>query len=151
MKSRLIAHLGWPIVILLTVFPILLWSSIGPISDRFASSYVALGIIGKLSGIIALVLFCINIMLTKRLKLVENIFGGLNKMYIAHHFSGGIALCVILIHPIALSLQKTVYSFNDAALLLLPRPSDIPVGLGIIALWLFIGLMFITFYMSLPW
>ncbi len=151
MVYRFIARLGWIAVLLLCVIPIALWTFQQPLSERFATTYIALGSIGKLAGILAIVLFCINVILTTRLKPIELLFGGLNKMYIAHHLTGGIALCIILIHPLAFSFQKVTYSLHTAATFLLPNIQDIPTALGILGLWLFIALMVITFFFSLPY
>lgn len=145
------ARIGWLIIIILTVIPLLLWLLGSSLSVRFGSIYLALGSIGKISGIIAVVLFCANIFLTTRLSFIEDLFGGLNKVYIAHHLTGGIALCIALLHPIALSIQRASISLREGALLLLPRLDELAIALGIIALWIFIGLMIITFYLSLPY
>ncbi len=143
--------LGWPILIVLIGLPIVIWLGMTPLSARFSTPYLTLTNIGRLSGIIAAVLFCLNIILTSRLRWIESLFGGLNKMYIAHHLIGGFALCILLVHPMMLSLRQTTVSAHDAALVLLPFTTNWATTFGVLALWLFILLMVITFYIKLPY
>ena len=151
MNKRLIPHLGWPFIVTTTVIPVLLWLFMQPLSLRFNTTYLTLGSIGKLSGLIAVVLFCINVILATRLKFIEYIFGGLNKVYIAHHITGGLALCIVLLHPITLALQRATFSVREAALFLIPINNQIEIVFGILALWLFELLMIVTFYVKLPY
>lgn len=120
-------------------------------SERFGTQYMTLSSIGRVTGIIAMVLFCLNIILTVRLKWVESIFGGLNKMYYAHHVIGGVSLIVLLAHPLVLALRAMAKSKRDAALQLIPFASDTMTTIGILSLWLFIALMILTFYIKLPY
>lgn len=122
-----------------------------PLSERFGTQYMTLSSIGRVTGIIAMVLFSLNIILTVRLKWVESIFGGLNKMYYAHHVIGGVSLIVLLAHPLVLSLRAMAESKRDAALQLMPFVSDAMTTIGILSLWLFIALMVLTFYVKLPY
>lgn len=128
-----------------------MWLAMVPISDRIGNSYVTLTSLGRLSGIIAIVLFCFNLMLTTRLRFIESLFGGLNKMFIAHHIIGGSAICFALLHSLALILRMTSVSFKQAALLGLPFTTDWPTTFGVIGLWGFIVLMVLTFYIKLPY
>src|SRR5882757_1520816 len=100
MKFRILPHLGWPFLLLLIGIPMVLWATMIPLGERFATPYLLLGSLGSLAGITAMVLFCLNTILTSRLKILETLFGGLNKMFIAHHIIGGLALCILLVHPL---------------------------------------------------
>ncbi len=122
-----------------------------PLSERFGNLVLALGSIGRLSGIVAAVLFCQNMILATRIPVFEDLFGGLNKVYIAHHLLGGLALCVLLMHPITLALRLTPTSLRAGSDLLIPFVANFATTLGILALWIFIGLMVVTFYISLPY
>lgn len=144
-------RLGWWFVALMIAVPVLIWATIMPIADRYETPVIALGSIGKLAGIVAIILYCQNMILAARIPFFEDLFGGLNKVYIAHHLLGGIALCVIFIHPIALSMQYAGFSLQQSANMLIPFVADLETTLGILGLWLFIALMVITFFISLPY
>jgi predicted ferric reductase len=151
MNNRYISRLGWPLILLLIAIPIVIWFCMMPLSDRFSNPYLTLTSIGRWSGIFAAVLFCYNILLSSRLRILEQLFGGLNKMYIAHHLIGGIAICVILVHPLMFSLRATMVSLHDAANQLIPFVTTLSNTFGILALWLFIVLIGLTFYIKLPY
>jgi predicted ferric reductase len=142
---------GWLLVIIAIIIPVVIWATLLPISERFATPVMSLSSIGKLTGIIALVCFCLNLIFATRLPFLEDLFGGLNKVYIAHHLLGGIALCVVLIHPMALSLRLAGVSLQNSAQLLLPFTSTWAMTFGVLGLWLFIILMILTFFVSLPY
>lgn len=144
-------HWGWALVAIVTLIPVLMWVMIAPLPERFSAPAMSLSSIAKLSGIVSLVFFCLNLILATRLSFLEDLFGGLNKVYIAHHLLGGLALCIILIHPMAISLRYAGISLETSAQILLPFTTDLATTFGVLALWLFIALMVITFFISLPY
>lgn len=151
MKARILARIGWPLLVTLIGLPLLFWTLAEPLGDRFSTTYLTLSSLGRIAGIAAMVLFCFNVILTVRLKWVEDIFGGLNKMYYVHHLIGGVSLIVILAHPLLLALRAMTVSRRDAALQLLPFANDLMTTVGILSLWLFIALMIVTLYIKLPY
>ena len=54
-------------------------------------------------GLSGMAMFALNLVLSARLKWLESIFGGMNKIYIAHHILGGLAFILLLLHPLFLS------------------------------------------------
>jgi predicted ferric reductase len=151
MNARALARIGWPLLLALIFTPILLWVAMLPLHDRFATTYLTLTSFGRVVGIEAMVLFCLNIILTSRLKILETIFGGLNKLFIAHHIIGGVALCILLVHPLLLALREMTVSSRNAALVLVPFTTNWATTYGVLALWLFVTLMILTFYVKLPY
>lgn len=145
------SHIAWSLVIAAATVPVLIWALMLPLQTRVITPGVSIGSVGKVTGIIAIVLYCMSLVLSTRWRLVEQLFGGLNKSYVAHHLIGGVALCLALFHPIALSLKLAESSFRDAALQLLPSFADLAITLGVLGLWLFIGLMIVTFFVKLPY
>lgn len=142
---------AWPAVIVVSIIPVTLWAGMMPLTVRFSSPAIALGSIGKIAGLVAIVLYCVNLLFSTRARVIEQLFGGLNKAYVAHHLTGGIALCLALLHPLALSLKLAESSLHAAALQLLPNFADLAITLGVLGLWLFIGLMIVTFFIKLPY
>jgi len=151
LKARILARLGWPLLVTLIGLPLLFWILAEPLGDRFSTTYLTFSSLGRIAGISAMVLFCLNVILTVRLKWVEDIFGGLNKMYYAHHVIGGISLIVLLAHPLLLALRALTVSKRDAALQLIPFANNLMTTIGILSLWLFIALMILTLYIKLPY
>src|SRR5476651_1983158 len=119
------------------------------LSTRFDGPVTSMQSIGQVAGIVGLTLFAFNLLLSTRIKLFEDLFGGLNKVFIAHHIIGGVALIALLIHPIFLALRLIPSSMHDAALLLIPTFGNLPVAYGIVALIGMIALLIITYFFSL--
>ncbi|MDQ5944546.1 MAG: hypothetical protein QG658_615 [Patescibacteria group bacterium] len=151
MKKPTLNQVSWTLVIIATLIPVIIWSSVVPLNLRFATPAQSLGSLGRVTGLLAIVLYCINLVLSTRWRFVEQLFGGLNKAYVAHHLIGGLAISFALIHPILLSLRIAESSFREAALQLLPTFADLAITLGVLGLWLFIGLMIVTFFVKLPY
>jgi predicted ferric reductase len=151
LKPTQISRFGWPIVIILSTIPIIMWLFMMPLNNRIGSSYILLSSLGRITGLASIVLFAFNIILTTRLPVLENIFGGLNKMFIAHHILGGTALILALIHTMAVTVRLTSVSFRDAALIGIPFTNGWPMTFGVLGLWGFVVLMILTFYISLPY
>jgi len=151
MKFSVVSKTGWLLLTGLIIVPFALWATFQPLGERFGTTYLTLTSIGRLVGIASMVCFSLNIILTARLKFIETLFGGLNKVYIAHHIIGGLALVVILTHPLVLALRTMTVSPHDAALQLLPFTTDTMMTVGILSLWLFITLMILTLYVKLPY
>lgn len=151
MKYSFISRTGWLLLSLLIITPVVLWFIMQPLEARFSTSYLSLTSLGRLLGIVTMVCFSLNVILSARLRFIESLFGGLNKMFIAHHLIGGIALLTILAHPLVFALRTMMVSPRDAALQLIPFMNDTMTTIGILSLWLFIALMILTLYVKLPY
>lgn len=151
LRFRHTARLGWPILILLCCLPLLEWVVFKPISQRFDGPVTTMLSLGQAMGIVGLTMFAFNLLLTTRITWFEDLFGGLNKVFIAHHIIGGLALIFLLAHPIFLALRLIPSGLRAAALLLVPQTSNLPVAAGIIALLGLIALLIVTFYTKLPY
>ncbi len=147
----LTTKLGWPLLIVICLFPAALWFTGSPVGDRFDTPVHTLYSIGQIAGIIGLTLYSFNLLLSTRIKFFEDLFGGINKVFIAHHLIGGVALIMLLIHPLALSLRMIPSGIHEAALLFVPQLSNLPVAYGIIALYGTIILLILTFYATMPY
>ncbi len=75
---------AWPAVIIVSLIPVILWAGMMPLTVRFASPAMALGSLGKIAGLVAIVLYCVNLLFSTRARVIEQLFGGLNKAYVAH-------------------------------------------------------------------
>lgn len=136
---------GVVLIVLLTSIPIVLWLLLVPLSFRFGDSSTAFTSIGQLLGIIGMTLFAITLTLSARLAFLEEYFGGLDRMYNVHHYSGVIAFLFLLTHPLILAIPYFQYSSLKAAQFLLPS-ANWPKNFGIFALLLMMVLLTITLY-----
>lgn len=120
--------------------------------------------LGQALGLVGMAMFALNLVLAARLKWLEDIFGGMNKIYIAHHILGGTAFILLLLHPLFLiaryltadgiALKNTLITyvanpacFADFSLL----SPDCSTLFGTTGLLLMIVFLVITFFVKLPY
>lgn len=166
---RLEHLLGWGVTIALCLIPVVLWVQMHPITSihGFPATMLA---IGRVTGLVGMVMYALNLIYSTRLRFLEHFFGGLNRVYIAHHTLGGLALVLLAIHPLALSLRYITTNLKQAALLLVPNGLA-PIGalfdkssfyhlivieqwaifFGFIAFWGMVVLLLVTFFIRLPY
>lgn len=161
--------LGWGVTILLCVIPVILWLQIHPLSTIKSFESVMLNL-GRVTGLVGMVMYALNLVYATRLRFLERFFGGLNRVYIAHHLLGGLALVLLSFHPLFLALRYVTTSLKQAALMLLPNgltpvsalfdTSSIyhpgvleqwAIFMGIIAFWGMVGLLLVTFFIKIPY
>jgi len=100
---RLKSMLGWIAIIIISVVPVLLLFYLGPSSSTSYSDVTQK--LGQIAALVGMTMFALNFILSTRIKFIEDIFGGLDKVYITHGILGGTALILILFHPILLVLN----------------------------------------------
>lgn len=161
--------IGWSVTILLCLVPVILWFRIHPL-DTLQSPIAVMLSIGRVTGLVGLVMYALNLVYATRLRFLEYWFGGLNRVYIAHHLLGGLALIMLTFHPLFLALRYVSTSMKQAALQLIPNglfpvhalfdtSSDYhqvvlqqwATMLGSIAFWGMVGLLLITFFIKIPY
>lgn len=145
-----LSAVGWAVIILLCIIPVLLWSFAIPISERFADSTTALLSLGQVFGLVGLVSFALSLILSARVKVFEPLFGGMNRAYVAHHILGGVSFTLLLMHPVFLAAVYIRNSWHSAALFLLPG-ADWTINLGIASLLSLMALLIVTYYLDLPY
>ncbi|MDB5168470.1 MAG: putative Ferredoxin--NAD(+) reductase [Candidatus Saccharibacteria bacterium] len=159
-------NIGWILIAFFCAVPVIFWLSMHTISDSFYNMSQTFLSIGKLVGLVGFILYSINMVLTLRQHWLENIFNGLNRVYIAHHITGGIALAFLVFHPLLIALQyvelEIATSIKHAASALLPQSINfedtfpfvqeaVAYNSGIIAFIGMVVLLMITFYAKLPY
>lgn len=161
--------LGWGVTILLCVIPIVLWFRLHPLSTLEGYIPTMLNL-GRVAGLVGTVMYALNLVYSTRLRFLEGLFGGLNRVYIAHHMLGGLALVMLSLHPLFLALRYVTTSMKQAALMLVPN-GLFPVNalfdvnhlyhspvlqqwalfFGIIAFWGMVALLLVTFFVTIPY
>jgi predicted ferric reductase len=157
---------GWVLIVLFTAIPIVRWLALAPLEERFATASLSFKAFGQVVGMIGFMLYAINLLLSIRKSWLEDLFGGLNRVYIAHHITGGLALVFILFHPVFLALRyielTALVTIKDAARSILPQAIHfdrsfyeikhaVAINNGIIAFIGMVGLLFVTFFVKLPY
>lgn len=161
--------LGWGVTIVLCLVPVILWAQIHPVSTIHGFVPIMLNL-GRITGLVGMVMYALNLIYATRLRFLEHFFGGLNRVYIAHHLLGGLALVFLSLHPLFLALRYVTTSLKQAALLLLPNGltplsgifnvhsiyhaglvEQWAITLGIIAFWGMVGLLLVTFFIKIPY
>ena len=146
MKAK--AWLGEIIIIIISLIPVLLLLVFGP---GLKSDYSSLThFFGQVTALVSVTMFALTFVLSTRLKFIENLFGGLDKVYVAHGHLGGTALILILFHPVLLVLKFVPANVQLAVRYIMP--SDFwSVNFGIIALLGLIVLVFATLYIEMKY
>lgn len=134
------------IIVSVVITCILWWLSKPDLESVTAFPLISLA---QLAALNAVVLLGFQFLLATRLRFLEKIFGGLDKIYILHHLLGGIAFVLMLLHPL-LQVFDNIKSPQVLKYYLFPS-DQLPHSLGVGALYGFTTLMFITLYMKLPY
>ncbi|MDG6221126.1 MAG: ferric reductase-like transmembrane domain-containing protein, partial [Candidatus Thermoplasmatota archaeon] len=134
---------GMAIVLGLCVFTILLWAF--PAAGDSLGPYVILAKITAFGGI---ALLALNHILSLRARTLEVLFGGLDKLYHAHHLVGQIAFLMMVLHPVFLALNRFGSPQFNVFFYLVPM-GNFGVALGIIALYATLALLMVTLVFKL--
>ncbi len=105
--------------------------------------------IAQIAGLLAATLSAIQFLLAARWKVVEKFFGGLDKVYRAHAYAGGLALIFMLNHPVALALN--VLPSAPAALNYFWLSNNLSYNFGVLALYFMLLLLVLTLFVRLPY
>jgi predicted ferric reductase/mono/diheme cytochrome c family protein len=127
------ASLRGPLVLVaLCAVPLLLWARSAPLDTRFDGSFTTLTSIAVLCAFAGTSAFALNLVLGARLRLVEALFGGLDRMYAAHRVNGEIAFALLLGHVVLILASRATVS-TDTALDLLGPGAGWTVFAGVLA------------------
>jgi predicted ferric reductase len=142
------AFLGPATMVILYVVPLLLWADSAPLETRFVDTSTTLTSVGVLFGLAGVSGFAMNLILGGRLRFVERLLGGLERMYKAHRVNGRIAFLLILTHGILIFSSRASVSL-DAAVDLLTPGSGWTVFIGPVALLLMTISIVLTLYVRM--
>jgi predicted ferric reductase len=93
-----------------------------------------LNLLGRLTGIGGLAFLLVAAILSCRVPGFDRPFGGLTKLWQTHHKLGGVALLLLLAHPVLLALAAAEVSLSAAAQTLIPAGLQWPTLWGWLAL-----------------
>ncbi|MGV8168439.1 MAG: ferredoxin reductase family protein [Candidatus Nanoarchaeia archaeon] len=143
MKTKVI--LAWTTIFLIGLIPVIMLFTLGP-GDYSSPTHT----LGQISGLIGMTFFALTFVLSTRAKWIEDIFGGLDKVYPVHAVLGATSFILILLHPLFLVMKYIPENIKLAAKYLIPG-GFLSVDFGIFALLGMIILLFITFYSNMKY
>lgn len=138
------------VIAILALVPIVRWFYLEPMSFRFFDLNSTTTSFGQIAGLLGMMLFSINLILSNRNKFFDKIFSGLHIFYDHHKWVGSLAFSLLLFHPLFLVVKYLGLSVHDAALFLIPS-GNFAITLGIIALVGMIGLLSLTLYFKIKY
>lgn len=141
-------NLGVIFIFILIIIPVVLWFLAPSYVPRFDSFLGSLVSVGQLLGIVGFMLFAINIILSARMHWLENIFYGLNKVYIYHARIGKSAFYLMLFHPLTLFFGYNGFTTAGLLSFFTPTKANIALSSGIIGFFLMIVLVILTIYFA---
>lgn len=142
--------LGNLIIVILTGIAVLLWVISPSVSLEFSNLSDIMLNLGKLFGIVGIMLFALSLILSARLHILEKLFMGLNQVYVNHSKIGQISLILLMFHPIFLLSDYAGGTFGGVLNFLLPS-EDVAKNFGIFSLGLMILLLIITLYFHIKY
>jgi predicted ferric reductase len=137
---------GWFAIFLILLIPVVLWYR----QASIASSVFLFTNIGQVLGLVGLTCFALTLALNTRWKFLEELFNGLDKLYLAHHIMGTLTLTILLFHPLSLVISYLSVSVGSAANFLITG-LGLATDMGKIALSLMILFLILTLFVNLPY
>jgi len=127
------------IIIAIPMFGWKFWYPFAGIStiDAFLISFAKIGAFGGFA------MFAMSLILSGRYVFYEKLFGGLDKMYIAHRLFGTLSVALLFVHPFALSLLSADAGIASVAAVWVDV-RELSILLGAIALYGLVGLIIWT-------
>jgi predicted ferric reductase len=105
----------------------------------------------QVAALTGFVLFALTFVLSTRMRWIEDLFGGLDKVYHMHHTLGKAALILILAHPLMLAMRFIPEEPGRLAWYLFPVHRQFEINIGSWALWGLLVLMILTIPIRLPY
>jgi predicted ferric reductase len=104
----------------LCAVPLALWAGSVSLDSRFDGRYATLTSLAVLAACAGTSAFALNLVLGARLRPVEALFGGLERMYDAHRLNGQVAFTLLLGHVVLILASRATISTSTAFDLLQP-------------------------------
>ena len=132
---KLAAVRGPLVLAVLCAIPLALWLHAAPIGPRFSNSTLALTSAGVLCAFAGISAFALNLVLGARIRAVESLFGGLDRMYRVHRQNGQIAFVLLAAHAFLVFAGRVTVSVSSGFDLVTPRAGRV-VFAGFVAVTL---------------
>lgn len=134
MRTEKLASSRGPLVLaILCAVPLALWAQSAPLDGRFTGRFVTLTSIAVLFAYAGTAAFALNLVLGARLRSVEALLGGLERMYRTHRVLGQAAFLLLLGHVVFVLAGRATISTDAALDLLNPSAAGRTVFAGVLA------------------
>ena len=130
-------------LLITTIFWILAKSNLADISAR------PLGSLSQIFALWGVVMVSLTLLLSTRLSWLEDLFGGLDKVFKIHHQLGAIGFILILNHPLLLALEAMPSAQNASQFLV--WGSILPLNIGITGIYLMVISFSLMVFVTLPY
>lgn len=128
---------------------LLLWLLASPLSTRIESSAATLKSLANVAAFSGTILYAWSVFLSARLLIFDDWFGGMDKAYKWHHYTGALAFFLLALHPLFLSFRAASVGRSVSTLWLLG--SNWQINYGIIALYAIALLLPISIFMRIKY
>lgn len=132
--------LGPLLIIIIALFPIVLWLAGGGTGD----------VLAKVTALGALALLSFNIILSARLPVFDRLFLGLDRAYRAHRIIGGTVIILGMLHSALIVFKYSSISLLSGYELIKPN-TDIPLMAGKFALAAMVFFVVISLYINIKY
>ncbi|MFA6513355.1 MAG: ferric reductase-like transmembrane domain-containing protein, partial [Patescibacteria group bacterium] len=137
--------------IIAILFPLLLTINLWLLSKTdfkivFQQPYRSLG---QIFGLLGIVLMSMTLIMTTRIKKMEELFGGMDKVYSTHHILGAVSFIFLINHPL-LFIVQSLPNLKVASLYLYPGV-DLAYNLGIFGIYVMILSFVFMVFIKLPY
>ena len=138
------------VLVVISLIPIVRCFFLEPIGLRFFDLNSTTTSIGQITGLLGMILFALNLILSNRSIYFDKIFSGLHRFYFIHRWLGAFSFSLLLFHPIFLVVKYVSVSLRSAAIFFLPVQS-FALNMGVIGLALMIILLVITLHYKIKY
>ncbi len=133
-------------LIAIPLIAVLFWALSPSVSFNVTTWADTASLLGRVFGIIGMMLFAESLLLSSKFKVLEEFFYGLNRVYIKHGQVGQIGFMFMLFHPLSLIYQYTDLSFRSILSFFTPNEFGQAITFGQVGFYLLIVLIFLTLY-----
>lgn len=106
--------------------------------------------LGQITGLFASVYVSMEFLLATRLRILEKLFGGLDKVYRSHAITGALAFIFMVNHPVLLAINS-LPNVKTSLNYFVPNLLNLPYAYGIFGLYSMVLLLSLTLFLRLPY
>lgn len=141
------SNLGIYTIIGIPLIAVVLWVLAPSVDLKVSNAFQIASLLGRVFGIIGMMLFAESMILSARLPILDKMFYGLNRVYEKHSQIGQIGFMFMLFHPLFLAFTYTDLSFSRIISFFTPSQYTPAINFGQISLYLLIVLIALTLYL----
>lgn len=135
------------LLLIIVVLPVTVAAILGSVHTT-ADAGPMLNLLGRLAGIMGMTMMLVAAAVSLRIPGLDQPFGGLTRLWKVHHWLGGGAFLLAMVHPILLALSAATASPQAGATMLLPPAGATGIWIGwgaLLAMMVFLAPTFAFF------